>query len=1683
MMWTISKFRFLLLPLVIIGLSHPARGQCTLFDFNGAAVNNPVWYACNGGNFTLNLQSPQTYGPYSIDWGDGSPIQNGASLAPPASVPHIYAATVAIYQVTFTDLTTGCVVNGTLVMEEATSASIQIPVGGLTQACAPQTMEFINSSTNTSTNTIFTWNFGDGSPVQVFDYTNLGQTISHTYMPGTVDCQTVVTLTAENNCNTIQGGASQATFSPIRIWDIDEAAIGASATVLCWPENTVTFTNATDRNCLLQGNIFQRYEYWNLGDYWGLGYDSIIDWRPWPPSFPQTISFPAIGTYTVHMLDSNICGIAGASRTIQIVAPPAANAAASVTTVCVGQAVTFTNLSSANANHFVWNFGDGSPPFVSTAPTFGRVFNTPGTFNVTLTASVTGTSTPCQDVFTIPVTVLPSPLPVIGFDQDQACDFLEVNFTGSSTGDIATWTWNLGNGNSSNLQNPPTQQYTNPGLYNVVLTVTSTTGCVNSTSKIVRVRPSPVAHFAAQDVCVGSTGSFMDLSSVQGANPIVSWNWDFGNGNISTVQNPTNTYAAVGTYMVTLQVATAHCSGTVQLPVTVEPNPTASFTVDVDEGCGPLTVQFTNLSTGAANYTWLFGDGAGAANESPEHTYTNFGNNTVEYIAELVARTTFGCTDTARVPILVYPGAQALFQVNYTPGCNPAPALFINNSQNASGFIWNFGDGSPESNALSPTHAFDNNGLGLTTYTVTLTALSPNGCNDQASQDIMVFPQPNFNFELQQDTGCAPFAVQFPIIQGAIAQMWNFGDGMFSTQPAPLHFFGNPGLSTTSYTVQLTATSAFGCTQTSQTQVVVHPNPVAQFSTNITSGCSPLEVTFFNQSLLADSVVWTYGDGATSHNLEDMHSHVFVNNTNQTVTYAVKLQVYTANGCSHTLTRNIEVHPQVVASFMHPPVGCSPSSFTINNTSQNASSFQWNLGNGNLSTAQNPLVGYQVFGQDSETFDITLVATSVHGCTGQATGQVLVHPKPVASILPDAVAGCAPLQVQLTNASTGAASFAWNYGNGQNSTTAEPVHPHTFQSTSTAPQSYTIRLIATSVHGCADTAYQNITVYPEVVAAFSPDAAGCSPLQVNFVNQSFGAVSYQYNFGNGNQAFVASPTHTFLNLTDTVVSYQVTMTAQSSFGCTGTATRIVTVYPLPQVIFAVGGIEGCFPAEVTFVNSSMGAESFLWNYGNGATSVNGDPTHTHTYVNNTNQMQNFIVQLTGTSEHGCTASATQSLSIIPQIVPAVVPPTGGCSPYEATFVNNSSGAFTYIWDFGDGTISQEVNPVHTFSNPTVENEVYTVTFTAQSLWGCEETLTFDIPVQGLPEAAFVAAPAVQQFPSATVTLTNLSNANSQASYTWSWGDGNMAQSNNPITPDSYTYSTWGVFDIRLRVGTELCYDEAQQSVRIDPPLPIASFTGETNGCRPVRVEFMNTSTFGVSYFWQFGDGNTSTAANPVHVYYQPGTYIPTLTATGPGGETHTYVSPTPIEVYPKAEAFFTVNPPVVTIPAQVFFLNLSSNASIFHWDFGDGNTSNQFSPHHFYETLGWHPVMLIASNIHNCPDTMRVEQAILGNIDSQIAFPNAFTPNPNGPNGGFWNIDHMFNNDIFFPQYKGVKDFEMQVFNRWGELLFESKDIRQGWDGYYRGRLCQQDVYVWKARVTFLDGGAVTQMGDVTLIR
>lgn len=186
-----------------------------------------------------------------------------------------------------------------------------------------------------------------------------------------------------------------------------------------------------------------------------------------------------------------------------------------------------------------------------------------------------------------------------------------------------------------------------------------------------------------------------------------------------------------------------------------------------------------------------------------------------------------------------------------------------------------------------------------------------------------------------------------------------------------------------------------------------------------------------------------------------------------------------------------------------------------------------------------------------------------------------------------------------------------------------------------------------------------------------------------------------------------------------------------------------------------------------------------------------------------------------------------------------------------------------------------------------------------------------------------------------------------------------------------------------------------------------------------------------------------------------------------------------VTIRPSPTADFSASSYTITDPNDpITFTNMSQLATIYSWNFGDGNFSSQTSPMYNYQSAGYYTVILIASNQFDCKDT--AEKKLV--IQSDVKFPNAFTPNTGGSNGGSYNPND-YSNDVFFPFTSGVTEYELMIFNRYGELIFESTDLKKGWDGYFNGKLCQQDAYVWKANIKFFDGRVFQKVGSVTLLR
>jgi gliding motility-associated-like protein len=309
--------------------------------------------------------------------------------------------------------------------------------------------------------------------------------------------------------------------------------------------------------------------------------------------------------------------------------------------------------------------------------------------------------------------------------------------------------------------------------------------------------------------------------------------------------------------------------------------------------------------------------------------------------------------------------------------------------------------------------------------------------------------------------------------------------------------------------------------------------------------------------------------------------------------------------------------------------------------------------------------------------------------------------------------------------------------------------------------------------------------------------------------------------------------------------------------------------------------------------------------------------------------------------------------------------------------------------------------------------------------------------------------------------------------TWTFGPNATPATSNVNNPQNVSWNAPGNYLVTVEVDENGCTGTATDTV-IVYPMPTASFnTGPFVGCQPYFVQFDDNSIAGtpISYFWDFGDGNTSTLAEPSHLYTNVGVYDVTLIIATTNGciGIDTLTVPAAVTVNPSPVAGFSTSDTSVSIfSPYISVTDLSVGADSCSLNFGDGYTDCNAG--HTYQAYGNYTITQIVVNEYGCPDTAQINVEVYP--EHRFYVPNTFTPNGNGLN------------DVFMPAIMGAEQYHFMVFDRWGMLIFESYDLNEGWDGRFKGEECQQDVYVWK--VDYLDienRVSVTKIGHVNLIR
>ena len=479
------------------------------------------------------------------------------------------------------------------------------------------------------------------------------------------------------------------------------------------------------------------------------------------------------------------------------------------------------------------------------------------------------------------------------------------------------------------------------------------------------------------------------------------------------------------------------------------------------------------------------------------------------------------------------------------------------------------------------------------------------------------------------------------------------------------------------------------------------------------------------------------------------------------------------------------------------------------------------------------------------------------------------------------------------------------------------------------------------------------------------------------------------------------------------------------------------------------------------ITTSLGVAPYTYLWNNGQTNLTATGLCSGSYT------------CTVTDANGCFFNASTTITQPTIIIIDVIPPSTICIGQSVTLNASANGGhplggYTFDW-----TSPAFNGPSYSVSPTTTTT--YTVIATDSA--GCVSLTPQTVTITVNAPLAVIASPNVSICPGGNTTLTSIASGG-DGSYTFNWMPGAGSASSFNVSPASTTSYTITVTD-----GCTTLPASAIITVTI-LPLPVIAFSPNvTSGCFPTCITFTNSTTIAggaiASWNWDLGDGTTSVLQNPTtHCSYTAGTYDITLTAITTGGCSSTSTINNMITIFPQPVAQFTFGPqPTTTETPTINFTDLSIDATNWVWNFGDAtnlfqpNSSNQMNPFHIYGDTGQYCVTLIVQSIGGCPDTtincLRIEP------EYTFYIPNAFTPNG----------DEM--NNIFAPKGQNIVDFTMRIFDRWGNMIFNSNSINDGWNGKFQnmGLVVQEDVYVYNIEIKDNLGNKHQYIGHVTIVK
>ncbi|MGZ3861636.1 MAG: PKD domain-containing protein [Bacteroidia bacterium] len=1364
---------------------------------------------------------------------------------------------------------------------------------------------------------------------------------------------------------------------------------------------------------------------------------------------------------------------------------------------CIPLPVTFHDNSTGGGGSAIvnwqWAYGDGGINLTNSAnQTY--TYTVGGQFSVTIKVT---DANGCDSSLTIPNLINVSQKPTVLLNTTpnppSAClPPLTVTFTStgstshSTTSPTLTYQWNFTPSGTSTLSVPPPRTYTAAGTYPVKLIVTDNNNCSDSATVNVGIK-NPHAAFATNDtICMIDTF----INSSTGASVYL---WNYGDGTPATTIT-SHTYTAPGHYTITLTAFNGSCQDDTSIAVYVE-QPVANFSVTPTYMCSlPKVVTVNNMSTpmSGSTFQWYCYDAytqyqynpSASTSANPTFTITNLDTNRYSIYSlhdndsiTLTVTTARGCKAHMKY---VMPDTffitTARLMVDKYQGCVPLTVNFFDSSHSREPIVsyeYIFGDGSaPVTGNPDPTHTYTSTGV----YYPKLIIHNSAGCFDTSyTIKIEVGRPPTPNFSVTPTNICIGDPVSFTDLTPASDSVdsWHFysDGGSFASA-----CYGSPNSSwpfthaTGPQDVTLEACFRGCCASSTQTGAVFVKGPLVSFTVQM--DCStPMTYSFTSTLDDVTGWMWDMGDGNTVAASDPVYTYTAEGNY-----WVVLTGQNSTTGCNDYKDSMLVHVRNVKADFLFDTLQCSGTSHVFNSSPSHG---VYTYGNN----------GYIWLWGDNTHPDITASTTTSHSFSAGGVYTVTLIVKDQ-NECPDtirktiraysAVASfttqntmCANDTLLFTSTSvadTTITGYSWVFGDGALSTASNPSH--IFNITNGTIIKDTAYLTITTALGCVSTVKKIITI-SRPNANFS---------LVSIPNICVGdSVKFNYNNPNGNPGLLwvfgdgaisnngtAQPAHQY-----TVAgTYNVILTVTDSVGCKDTKSNaVVNVQNYPVAYISSPAFHTpnlCYPYQATFTDSSINANPAnpprSWDLGTGQTIT---PTANVGTIYST--PGTYTITLVEMTSNGCKDSTKKVITVLGPAADFTLTPTTICKGQDITFtIKDTTDVFTWHWDFGDGKDTNAFSPVthkFNFHPPGGSTNVTLVYWSNDS--SCVQTKVYPVNIYQVIsdfDRNHEQPPLITK--GDTAHCMNIADHFYNTSIGddtrgWVFSDGFTSTAPDSIT---HTFAAPGTYSVELFIknNTTGCVDTLVKKMIIFPPLNITA-TGDSI-CQGSSGQIAVVG--GTTFDWEMPAGlNDNTIANPTANPSVTTTY--TVVASDINGCTDTATAFVYVQLPPAGD-----DDTVTIVIGQT--ASYSPNAGIgftYTWtpstDLSCTTCSNPTSS----STVDIIYTVTVSDKMgcFSKDYVFDVHVLPLASID----VPSAFTPNGDGTN------------DIVYVAGWGIKELQyFKIFNRWGELLFESNDLKVGWDGTYRGVPQNTETYIYEASaLPYIDSKPLFKKGTIKLLR